>query len=503
MIWNLEEFFKSKKDCLNSIERLDRLYNKLENYKTCEFDNENEINDFLKFYNVYSDLKNEFESYFDLLEIQNYQDNMVKTLKGKFKITDTNMANLFDEIFSKIESKIEKYKESKDYLKYKAIIQTYEPQIEYEFMRHENAFYTLENDLASSNVRPEKLKHTYLEIINNYYNSIIENIDNPYIEEVLSYHPEISYKDLKKLFKIISNNSYLNSIYPKIILNDSVFKVPNTEYLKAQEQIYASLNVLGEDYRANLKDIFSQNRIDHEIRKNKQDIDVTYSTKNHKAFASIHYRKDIESILILSHELGHMVEHNYKYNKDAKIKDPATELYSLTNELITGKYLLKNANTLNEKINISLKLINIYMTNIFENISTIDLSLKVGKTIEKNGYIDLKNINNISSNIINKYNLLASRYFWITSDLFENLNQLLYVYGIIGASNICSNIENKTFDAKDYIESLKKGPNESFEVYNTLGCNPLDENNISKTLSSYKNLLENTQDLVHEKKKRR
>ena len=162
MIWNLEEFFKSKKDCLNSIERLDRLYNKLENYKTCEFDNENEINDFLKFYNVYSDLKNEFESYFDLLEIQNYQDNMVKTLKGKFKITDTNMANLFDEIFSKIESKIEKYKESKDYLKYKAIIQTYEPQIEYEFMRHENAFYTLENDLASSNVRPEKLKHTYL-----------------------------------------------------------------------------------------------------------------------------------------------------------------------------------------------------------------------------------------------------------------------------------------------------------------------------------------------------
>ena len=198
-----------------------------------------------------------------------------------------------------------------------------------------------------------------------------------------------------------------------------------------------------------------------------------------------------------------MVEHNYKYNKDAKIKDPATELYSLTNELITGKYLLKNANTLNEKINISLELINIYMTNIFENISTIDLSLKVGKTIEKNGYVDLKNINNISSNIINKYNLLASRYFWITSDLFENLNQLLYVYGIIGASNICSNIENKTFDAKDYIESLKKGPNESFEVYNTLGCNPLDENNISKTLSSYKNLLENTQDLVHEKKKRR
>ena len=87
--------------------------------------------------------------------------------------------------------------------------------------------------------------------------------------------------------------------------------------------------------------------------------------------------------------------------------------------------------------------------------------------------------------------------------MFENLNQLLYVYGIIGASNICSNIENKIFDAKDYIESLKKGPNESFEVYNTLGCNPLDENNISKTLSSYKNLLENTQDLVHEKKKRR
>ena len=199
-----------------------------------------------------------------------------------------------------------------------------------------------------------------------------------------------------------------------------------------------------------------------------------------------------------------MVDHDIKFkNKRDSFASTADELFSLTNELITGEYLLSNSNTLEEKIAVSLELINTYMTNIFETISTVDLSLRVNRKILKDGYIDLKSINNMTSNIIKKYNLISTKYFWIDERLLQMLDQIVYTYGMIGASNIYNCIKNKTFSIKDYIEALKKSDNEGFEIYDMLGCNPVDENNINNAVNNYKNLLENTKDLVYEKKKRR
>ena len=199
-----------------------------------------------------------------------------------------------------------------------------------------------------------------------------------------------------------------------------------------------------------------------------------------------------------------MVDHDIKLknNRDS-FASTADELFSLTNELITGEYLLSNSNTLEEKICVSLELIEIYMINIFENISTVDLSLRVNRKILKDGYIDLKSINNMASNVIKKYNLVSTKYFWIDERLFQMLDQIVYTYGMIGASNINNCIKNKTFSIKDYIEALKKSDDEGFELYDILGCNPTNENNINNAVNNYKNLLENTKDLVYEKKKRR
>ena len=122
MIWNLEEFFLDKNDCLNSIEKMNDLYNKVEKYKFYDYDNMEEINNFFNIYKLYKQIKDEFSSYFDLLEMQNYQDSTLRILKDKFKLMNKKMKSLFDIVFFKLETKIEKHKQNKNYKKYKYII---------------------------------------------------------------------------------------------------------------------------------------------------------------------------------------------------------------------------------------------------------------------------------------------------------------------------------------------------------------------------------------------
>ena len=503
MIWNLEEFFLDKNDCLNSIEKMNDLYNKVEKYKFYDYDNMEEINKFFNIYKLYKQIKDEFSSYFDLLEMQNYQDSTLRILKDKFKLMNKKMKSLFDIVFFKLETKIEKHKQNKNYKKYKYIIENYNLSKEDECIRCLELFDSLNKDVFAANVSQDKFKYTYLKIINDYFNSLIENLDDSYVEEILNYHSELTRNELSNLFKIVSKNSYLNTIYEEVMREDIILKNPNIDYLEGQKKVLESLSILGQDYKNELKNIFDHNRIDYEIRKNKSDSDFTYGTKNHQAYISINYQKDIESLLTLSHELGHAVEHNKKYKQTLLKKIPSSELYSLTNELITGNYLLKNANTLSEKLDISLELLRTYMTNMFEILALSNLTLKVGSHIEKNGYITLKNINTISTNIINKYNLPAQKNFWITPDIFENMDQIIYTYGIIGASNIYSSIEDRKFNVNDYKECLKQSKGSTFEIFDILECNPVKEDNIIKSITNYKKLLMNTEDLVYEMKKRR
>lgn len=501
MAWNLEEFFKDKRDCLNSIERLKKISEKILIYDKSDLKSKSDVIKFLKLYKTYSELEYEFLAYFDLLEIENYENPNLTEYRGRLKKISTSLASFFNSAFEKIndDNLLELYNVEDEY---KKIFDNYVGSLECETIRHINTFNALNNDVTSLNLEPEKFKHSFLEIINNYFASFLD--DDSYEDIVFSNHLEIEKSDLRRLFKILGQNSHLNLNYCDILLENEDLMFPKISYESAKERNLKSYKIFGDEYLNLVKDAFNSNRIDYKLRKNKSNANVTFPIKKHNAFVSINYNEDIESVLTLSHELGHMVDHDIKLknNRDS-FASTANELFSLTNELITGEYLLSNSNTLEEKICVSLELMEIYMINIFETISTVDLTLRVNRKILKDGYIDLKSINNMASNIIKKYNLISTKYFWIDERLFEMLDQIVYTYGMIGASNINNCIKNKTFSIKDYIEALKKSDDEGFEIYDMLGCNPIDENNVNNAVNSYKNLLENTKDLVYEKKKRR
>ena len=188
MAWNLEEFFKDKRDCLNSIERLKKISEKILIYDKSDLKSKSDVIKFLKLYKTYSELEYEFLAYFDLLEIENYENPNLTEYRGRLKKISTSLASFFNSAFEKIndDNLLELYNVEDEY---KKIFDNYVGSLECETIRHINTFNALNNDVTSLNLEPEKFKHSFLEIINNYFASFLD--DDSYEDIVFSNHLEI------------------------------------------------------------------------------------------------------------------------------------------------------------------------------------------------------------------------------------------------------------------------------------------------------------------------
>lgn len=121
MTWKLEEFFKDKNECLMEINRFGNLYKKLELFKRCDLENENNLFSFLNFYEKYEALRDEFESYIKLLEMADYHNNDSVIIRTKFKQISSKIENIIDDIFNDIveDDLLKKHNKNPEYRKYK------------------------------------------------------------------------------------------------------------------------------------------------------------------------------------------------------------------------------------------------------------------------------------------------------------------------------------------------------------------------------------------------
>lgn len=505
VMWDLSEFFKDKKDCLNEINGLNKIYDKILLFKDYDMSIDDNLFCFLKFLDKYQDLIYEFQSYIDLLETSDYHNSDYITINMRFKMITEKIDGVIFDIADSIDfSIIDKYKDNDNYLKYFQIIESFNNSKEDEVSRTYNAFSRLMSDLEAQNGNIISFKHTFLELINNYFNGLKDSIDISYDDYVFNYHPEITKED----FKFLTNNIKKNSIINRknfSVASEYVPKNLSVKYENAKEYVKSSLEPFGDEYLGVLNSTLDGDAIDYKSRKYKSKGNMTYMIKNHRAFANINYDNTLNSTFTLAHEVGHMLEHNFKFkhNKTSALETgPTSELFSLTNELMLGYSMLERANSLDEKISISSELIDLYYNNLFEAIGSSDLSLLIGNKIWKDSYIDLKGITSLNNKVINKYNLYNDKGRWISLDVLEFLDVIYYVYGIIGASSVYSSIRDKSFSKRDFLEVLKNNF-VGFDAYNKLGCNPLNEDVIKSVFSDYNNLLDNTRDLISEKKLRR
>lgn len=503
MAWDLTEFFKDKKECLKEINNLNNIYDKILIFKSLDMNNKDNLLLFLKFIEKYKPFIYNFQIYINLLETSDYHNIELNTIKTKFNQINDKIENLIEEILENID--MDSYKNDQDYESLENLIESLRNRKQDEADRTYNLIDTLLSDINSSNNNNSSFKNTFIELFNNYFKSLKESLLTTYEDYVFEIHDELTKDDFKRITSILKTNSYINDSYFEIIKN---IKKDNYKinYDDAKKEIMKSLESFGNEYLTILNKTFNNNTIDYNIRKYKSPSNETYLIHNHHAFANVNYDNTLDSAFILAHELGHMMEHNIKYRyKNTSLNEVGTmsELYSLTNELIFGNYLLKKANTLDEKICISKQLIELYYTNLFDATCIAELGLSIGMEFDKNSCIDLKKITRITNKLIKNYNLFKVKNMWIDNNVLEGIDIIYYFYGMVGGVNILNSINDKTFCHRDYFEILKSNNINGFEIFNKLGFNPIDDSTIKKALFSYDSLLENTKDLIYEKELKR
>lgn len=177
-----------------------------------------------------------------------------------------------------------------------------------------------------------------VDVYNNLIDAVHENLDT--LNE---------YVDLKKkVLNLDKINMY--DLYVPLTEN---FDMKIT-YDKAQEIILEALKPLGEEYLSNVSKVFNEGWIDVYGNEGKQGGAYSWGSYDSKSYILISYKDDLNSLFTLAHEMGHSMHSYYSKNNQSYLysgyKIFVAEVASTLNELLLIDYLLKKADSKEERI---------------------------------------------------------------------------------------------------------------------------------------------------------
>lgn len=501
--WDLTEIFKNETEFLSKLKTAETIIEKIQNYNKSVKDNPKNICDFFELEDLIFVALGKFETYIDLLKIENIKNPNLETLDKEFRKTKDKIKGYIKEVkltiaSSDIEHLLKIYPNLFKYIdKIEDCLDVEEIGPEYEniYLKYEN----LMNKIYEKNENEINYSKEIADILNSFFTLFAEEYDS-LDDEAFAFGFET--RDLYKMLLKMKSNNFLNSDLDKILDISNTRNIKTIKLPEAKSIVLNSLSVLGNDYVNEVKNNLTSKRIDYYPRKYKSYREVTYFHPLFNSYASINFKNDMNSLSTLAHELGHMVDFNMKEEKvNSFVKSTSifSEFPSLLNELIVSDSLYKCANTLDEKIDVLYNILDLYFTNLIMCAVNINYFTNIFKEVQNGNQINDKKLNTILFRLNRKYNLNFSKNEWATFDFSpEIFSASPYLYGITGATKALYMIKDKTFDTKKYIEILKTN-DEGLTNFKHLGCNPYKT--LDFTLSEMTRLIENFKDLLYEKEK--
>lgn len=175
------------------------------------------------------------------------------------------------------------------------------------------------------------------------YDSFIEAVNN----NLKPLHRYVSLR--KRLLGIEDRVHYYDMYVPMIKSVDS-----NIPYEDAKEMILEALSPLGEKYIDDLKMVFNNRWIDVYETQNKRSGGYCWGSYDTHPYILLNYNGTLSEVSTVAHELGHGMNSYYSNQKQPYAKANyeifTAEVASTTNEAIMYDYLIKNAQTKEDKI---------------------------------------------------------------------------------------------------------------------------------------------------------
>ena len=326
-----------------------------------------------------------------------------------------------------------------------------------------------------------------VEVYDNLIEAVHENLDslNKYI-------------DLKKQFLGLDKINMYDLYVP--LTENFDMEIP---YEKAQEIILEALKPLGEEYLENVKKAFSEGWIDVYGNDGKQGGAYSWGSYDSKSYILLSYKDDLNSLFTLIHEMGHSMHSYYSKNNQPYLysgyKIFVAEVASTLNELLLINYLLKNANSKEERLYLLNYYLEQFRTTVYRQTMFAEFEKICHEKVEEGDPLTSEDFTNI-------YYDLNKKYYGQSCDVNEDIglewariphfysNFYVYKYatGFSAASALSKQILEQGESAVErYKEFLKSGGSDfPLNQLRKAGVDMEKKESVDKALDIFKHLVD-------------
>jgi len=315
------------------------------------------------------------------------------------------------------------------------------------------------------------------------------------VNQNLSYlHQYVALR--KKVFKL--DKVQVFDMYVPLVA-DYTLTIP---YEKAQEMLFQSLNPLGEGYLNILKKGFESRWIDVYETENKANGGYSWGSYDTHPFILMNYDDTADSMLTLSHEIGHALNFYYtnstqKYvNSDTPIF--TAEVASTMNENLMLEYLIQNAQSDDEKLYFLDKLIESIRGTFYTQVMYSEFEQVIYDRVEKGEALSYESLSEIWKGLLEKYygpdftvEQLASRGWSRIPHFYMNFYVYKYATSLSASNELLNNILiGKPGAIENYLIFLKAGSSDyPIEVLKAAGVDMLSTTAVDNLLAKFGKLV--------------
>ena len=325
-----------------------------------------------------------------------------------------------------------------------------------------------------------------VDVYNNLIDAVHENLDtlNDYI-------------DLKKKFLGLDKiNMY--DLYVPLTENFDM----EISYEKAQEIILEALKPLGEEYLENVKKAFAEGWIDVYGNEGKQGGAYSWGSYDSKSYILMSYKDDLNSLFTLIHEMGHSMHSFYSKNNQPYLysgyKIFVAEVASTLNELLLINYLLKNAESKEERVYLLNYYLEQFRTTVYRQTMFAEFEKICHGKVEEGEPLTAEDFNNIYYDLNKKYYVescevneeIALEWARIPH-FYSNFYVYKYATGFSAASALSKQIlEEGESAVSRYKEFLKSGGSEfPLDQLRKAGIDMEKKESVDEALHVFKDLV--------------
>ncbi|SKC54188.1 oligoendopeptidase F [Maledivibacter halophilus] len=346
----------------------------------------------------------------------------------------------------------------------------------------------LEAALAPNNIKPE------------VYNSLIEAVNN-------NLKPLHRYVSLRKKILGIEDKVHYYDMYVPMINSVS----SNIPYEDAKKMVMEALNPLGEKYIEDLEIAFDSRWIDVYETQNKYSGGYSWGAYDTHPYVLLNYNGTLSEVSTLAHEMGHALNTYYTNQNQPYIKSAypifTAEVASTTNEAIMYDYLIKNAETTEEKIYLIGSYLEQIRGSIYTQLMYAEFEKIIHEAVESGETLTASFLNESWGNLMKKYygedfevDELVKVWWSRIPHFYWNFYVYQYATGLSAGIKLSDNIVNGGEEEREaYLEFLGAGASDyPVELLQNAGVDMSTTEPVEKALEKFDELLTELEKLLEE-----